>query len=159
MSDAVYTIGHSRHPWDKFLALLRRHGIVRVVDARSRPFSRFSPHFNRERMKAALEAAGIAYEWRGETLGGRPADPRFLTPDGALDRDALWGWDALQADLEAVAARAPTERQALLCAEENPATCHRRTLLTPPLVKRGLEVLHIRGDGRVEIEREPAPFL
>jgi uncharacterized protein (DUF488 family) len=156
---AIYTIGHSRHPWDKFLALLQRHDIERVIDARSRPFSRFSPQFNRERMRAALATAGIEYEWRGAALGGRPDDPRFLTPDGALDRDALWGWDALQSDLDAVAARANDERQALLCAEENPMGCHRRSLLTPPLVKRGLEVLHIRGDGRIEPERELAPFL
>ena len=155
----VYTIGHSRHPWDKFFGLLQRHGIQRVVDARSRPFSRFSPQFNRERMKAALEAAGIAYDWRGAALGGRPDDPRFLTPDGALDRDALWGWGALQSDLETIAARAPAERQALLCAEENPMSCHRRSLLTPPLIKRGLEVVHIRGDGRGEPERELAPLL
>ena len=156
---AVYTIGHSRHTWERFLALLQGHGIERVIDARSRPFSRFSPQFNRERMKTALEAAGIAYEWRGAALGGRPDDPRFLTRDGALDRDALWGWEALQSDLAAVAQRAPAERQALLCAEENPMTCHRRSLLTPPLVKRGLEVLHIRGDGRLEPERELAPLL
>jgi len=156
---AVYTIGHSRHPLDKFLGLLQRHGIRRVIDARSRPFSRFSPHFNRERLKVALAAAGIDYEWRGATLGGRPDDPRFLSPDGALDRDALWGWDALQSGLDAVAARAGEERQALLCAEEDPTTCHRRSLLTPPLVKRGFEVLHIRGDGRLEPERDLAPFL
>jgi uncharacterized protein (DUF488 family) len=155
----VYTIGHSRHPWDKFLALLQRHGIQRVVDARSRPFSRFNPHFNRDRMKAALAAAGIAYDWRGEALGGRPTDPRFLGSDGALDREALWGWDVLQTGLEEVASRASAERQALLCAEENPMTCHRRSLLTPPLLKRGLDVLHIRGDGRIEPERELPPFL
>ena len=120
---AVYTIGHSRHPWDRFLALLQRHEIERVIDARSRPFSRFCPHFNRERLKAALDAAGIVYEWRGGALGGRPEDPRFLRPDGALDRDALWSWDALQSDLDAVATRAGAERQALLCAEEVDRAC------------------------------------
>jgi uncharacterized protein (DUF488 family) len=154
----VYTIGHSRHGWEHFLALLKQHRIARVVDARSRPFSRFNPQFNRERMRAALADAGIAYDWRGEALGGRPDDARFLR-DGALNLDALWKWPPLLADIETVAARASGERQALLCAEENPDQCHRRSLLTPPLVKRGIEVLHIRGDGRLEPENKPIPLL
>ena len=102
---------------------------------------------------------GIEYEWRGEALGGRPDDPKFLTEGGALDLDALWRWAPLVADLDRVASRAPGERQALLCAEENPKQCHRRVLLTPPLVKQGLEVLHIRGDGRLELEKDPALLL
>jgi uncharacterized protein (DUF488 family) len=155
----VYTIGHSRHRWEHFLALLKQHRIARVVDARSRPFSRFNPHFNRERLRGALAEAGIAYDWRGEALGGRPDDLRFLREGGALDLDALWRWPPLVADLETVAARASDERQALLCAEENPLQCHRRFLLTPPLVNRGIEVLHIRGDGRLEPEKELAPLL
>jgi uncharacterized protein (DUF488 family) len=156
---SVYTIGHSRHKWEHFLVLLKQHGVARVVDARSRPFSRFNPQFNRERMRAALAEAGIEYEWRGEALGGRPDDPQFVTETGALDLDKLWRWSPLVADLDRVAARAPDERQALLCAEENPKQCHRRVLLTPPLVKRGLDVLHIRGDGRLEAETELAPLL
>jgi len=38
---ALYTIGHSNHPAEVFLALLRRHGIGRVLDVRSRPYSRW----------------------------------------------------------------------------------------------------------------------
>jgi hypothetical protein len=32
-------------------------------------------------------------------------------------------------------------------------------LLTPPLVRRGIEVKHIRGDGRIEPERDFATLL
>jgi uncharacterized protein (DUF488 family) len=32
----------------------------------------------------------------------------------------------------------------LLCAEENPALCHRKTLITPDLIAMGLRVRHIR---------------
>lgn len=156
---SVYTIGHSRHKWEHFLTLLKQHEVELVVDTRSRPFSRFNPHFNRERLRNALAEAGIGYEWRGEALGGRPDDPLFHRADGGLDLDALWQWPTLQRDLNEIAARADSRRQALLCAEEDPMRCHRRFLLTPPLMKSGLEVLHIRGDGRLQPERELAPLL
>ena len=45
---SLLTIGHSKHPIEKFLELLRQHGVEVLVDARSQPFSRFSPHFSRK---------------------------------------------------------------------------------------------------------------
>jgi len=39
----IWTVGHSNHPADRFLALLQQHGIETVVDVRSQPYSRFSP--------------------------------------------------------------------------------------------------------------------
>ena len=54
-------------------------------------------------------------------------------------------------DLDRVMAEA-VRPVAILCAEEDPLRCHRRFLLTPPLVQRGAAVLHIRGDGRIESE-------
>jgi hypothetical protein len=45
---------------------------------------------------------------------------------------------------------------ALMCGEEDPAHCHRRLLVGRVLVERGHEVLHIRGDARVETEPEIA---
>ena len=32
--------------------------------------------------------------------------------------------------------------------------CHRRFLLTPPLAEQGANVVHIRGDGRLQPEEE-----
>jgi uncharacterized protein (DUF488 family) len=42
----LFTIGHSNHPIEHFLELLRRHGIEAIADVRSRPYSRFVPHFS-----------------------------------------------------------------------------------------------------------------
>jgi uncharacterized protein (DUF488 family) len=38
----------------------------------------------------------------------------------------------------------------LLCGEEDPAHCHRRLLIGRVLSERGHNMLHIRGDGRIE---------
>ena len=71
----IFTIGHSNHAPETFLALLRQHGLVTLVDVRSAPYSRYAPHFNRGDLDALLSRANITYIWAGESLGGRPADP------------------------------------------------------------------------------------
>lgn len=155
-SRTIYTLGHSRHPLAAFLALLRDHQIDLVADTRGQPYSRYNPQFNRAPFERALREAGLGYLWVGDALSGRPRDPRFRGPDGAV----LWG--ELQSApefverLEEVAALARGRRLALVCAEEDPRRCHRRFLLTPALVARGVEVLHVRGDGRVESESDIA---
>jgi hypothetical protein len=47
-------------------------------------------------------------------------------------------------------------RVALMCGEEDPAHCHRRLLVARVLIERRHEVLHIRGDGRVESDGDVA---
>jgi len=37
-------------------------------------------------------------------------------------------------------------------AEEDPARCHRHGLVTPALLQRQADVVHIRGDGRLQPE-------
>src|ERR1700684_3999581 len=58
---AVFTVGHSNRTWSDFLALLRAHGIQRVVDVRSIPRSRHNPQFNREVLSRKLRSARIGY--------------------------------------------------------------------------------------------------
>ncbi len=41
-----------------------------------------------------------------------------------------------------------------MCAEEDPSRCHRRLLITRTLVRRGVDVRHVRGTGAVESEAE-----
>ena len=75
MGDTVFTIGHSTHPQERFIALLRQHGITALCDVRSKPYSRMNPQFNREELEEALLAHGIAYRFLGEELGARSDDP------------------------------------------------------------------------------------
>ena len=56
----IYTIGHSKHPIERFIALLKEHGIEAVADVRSMPYSRFNPQFNRKALQQALAEARIA---------------------------------------------------------------------------------------------------
>jgi uncharacterized protein (DUF488 family) len=152
----VHTLGHSRHTIERFIELAKSHGVDLIVDVRGQPFSRFDPHFNRERFKTALTAAGIGYEWRGEALSGRPKSREFYGPDGGVLWEKLQSWPALHAGLDEVLDLAHGASIALVCAEEDPLNCHRRFLLTAPLERLGAEVVHIRSDGRTETEAEVA---
>lgn len=72
----IFTIGHSNHNLERFLGLLEGYEIETLVDIRSNPFSRFSPHFNQPALKAAVEGLGLLYLYMGDGLGGnRPTLP------------------------------------------------------------------------------------
>ncbi|HEY7328895.1 MAG TPA: DUF488 family protein, partial [Gemmataceae bacterium] len=47
---SLFTIGHSNHPLDRFLALLVQHEIEALVDIRRFPGSRKHPHFSRDNL-------------------------------------------------------------------------------------------------------------
>ena len=43
-----------------------------IADVRSRPYSRFVPHFSKERLARLLEDEGLGYLHLGRELGGKP---------------------------------------------------------------------------------------
>lgn len=151
---SVLTIGHSKHPIDRFLGLLRQHGVEALVDARSHPFSRFSPQFSRKPLERAICDAGIRYVFLGDALGGRPAQPECYDEHGKLDYARVERLDVYQRGIDELLDEAARLRTCVLCAEEDPSRCHRRLLITRTLVQRGVDVLHIRGSGVIEPETE-----
>lgn len=152
----IYTLGHSRHGIDAFIGLAKQHDVGTIVDVRGQPWSRFNPQFNQDTVAAAVAQAGLTYRWEGERLSGRPKDRRFYDSEGKVDWDALRQWPALADGLDELRALAETSTLALVCAEEDPLQCHRRGLLTGPLIDRGARVLHIRKDGTIESEEDIA---
>jgi uncharacterized protein (DUF488 family) len=82
---SLFTIGHSSLELDGFVKILLTHEVKIVCDVRSRPGSFRFPQFNREPLEACLALAEIQYEFLGETLGGRPSDPRAYDEDGIVN--------------------------------------------------------------------------
>jgi len=66
----IWTVGHSNHPLERFVGILKAHGIRRILDVRRFPVSRKWPHFDAESLAASLAAEGIEYVGMPE-LGGR----------------------------------------------------------------------------------------
>ena len=50
----IKTIGHSNHPIERFVDLLKAGGVKLLVDVRSMPYSRRFPQFGRERLAKSL---------------------------------------------------------------------------------------------------------
>ena len=149
----VLTIGHSNHPLEAFMGLLVRHRVTALGDVRSAPYSRFNPHFNRELLAAALKAKGIGYVYLGRELGGR-SDDRSCYEDGRIRYDRLARTDRFREGLERVVRGAAEHRVALMCAEKEPLDCHRTLLVARALDERGMKVVHILCDGRLEPHAE-----
>jgi uncharacterized protein (DUF488 family) len=148
----LYTIGHSNHGLIEFVALLQRHGVRRLVDVRSNPYSRWARHFCQVPLAEGLKAAGVDYVFMGETLGGRPSGSEFYGTDGKCDYLRRARAAEFRAGIESLLGMAADRTTAIMCAEEDPGRCHRRALIAPSLLARGVDVVHIRGDARLQPE-------
>ncbi len=148
---ALYSIGHSNVAAERLIALLEQHSIRTLCDVRSAPYSRYNPQFNREALAETLRAAGIAYRFMGDTLGGKPTDSALRTEDGALpDYARIAASPDFQRGLNQLidlGRRAPT---AFMCGEADYHGCHRHRLIAPALIERGVLVWHIMPDGSRE---------
>jgi len=151
----LYSIGHSDHATDAFIALLRRHGVTTLVDVRSQPYSRWVPAYNRETLAHTLQAAGLTYVFLGDALGGRPDRPSLY--DGEQpDYERMAATPAFRQGLTRLLALARESGVAMMCSEGDYRQCHRHMLITPHLLERGARVLHIRPDGET-VEAHPEP--
>jgi uncharacterized protein (DUF488 family) len=148
----VYTIGHSRHAAEHFVALLHTHTIERLVDVRSHPVSKWAPHFGRVALAQLLLAHAVDYVFLGDALGGRP-NGALYRDDGSVDYERRAAAPDFVIGIQQLVALSHDRRTTILCAEEDPMHCHRRLLVTPALFHAGADVVHIRGDGRLEPER------
>lgn len=143
----VFTAGHGNRSAQAFLGLLQAARIARLVDVRAMPRSRRHPHFGHGPLGVALQACGIAYDWRGRALGGlrRTADdarhPGLAEPAFRAYAEHMEG-DEFVAAARALAADAARERVCVMCAERDPAQCH-RGLVADWLVANGHVVVHL----------------
>lgn len=155
MEPALLSIGHSNHPLGAFLALLRRHSVAVLIDVRSVPASRHMPDYGRAPLDDALAGAGIGYRWMGAHLGGRPRDKGLWT--GARpDYPRIAASPGFQAAVAEVLSVQATRRVVLMCAERDPAQCHRSGLLAPAFAAAGVDVLHVLYDGQTIPQSELA---
>ena len=149
----LWTIGHSTHPLEEFLALLAQHGIEALVDIRRFPGSRKHPHFNRDNLAAALPKSGVEYHWL-EALGGRRHKQRDESPNVGLENRGFRNYadymltDEFWEGVKRLREIARQKRAAILCAEGLFWQCHRR-LVSDFLVASGVTVQHIMPSGEL----------
>jgi uncharacterized protein (DUF488 family) len=146
----LFTIGHSNQEAGEFLSVLSNQGVRTLCDVRSSPGSFRFPQFNREPLEALLAAAALRYEFIGEALGGRPADPRAYSSDGRVDYSARRKSTEFSAGIDRLEELSHGANIVVMCAEEDPLQCHRFLMICPELLERGITPVHIRRGGILE---------
>ncbi|HXM64927.1 MAG TPA: DUF488 domain-containing protein [Terriglobales bacterium] len=150
VQDTVFSIGHSTHSQERFIGLLRQHGITALCDVRSTPYSRMNSQFNREELEKALLAQGIEYRFLGKELGARSDDPRCYEA-GKVQYDRLAETTLFKYGLKRVLKGMKEGfRIVLMCAEKEPIECHRTILVARHLAALEIDVAHIHADGCLE---------
>ncbi|MDN5880879.1 MAG: DUF488 domain-containing protein [Nitrosospira sp.] len=139
----VCTIGHSTHPLDEFVSLLKTNEVSHVLDVRTVPRSRKNPQFNKETLPDSLGQVGIKYTHIPGLGGLRHAHKDSI--NGGWRNASFRGYaDYMQTPefavgVEEVMDLAAHERCALMCAEAVPWRCH-RSLIADALTLRGVRV-------------------
>lgn len=152
MNRHLFTIGYATKPLPEFIAQLQRYQISAVADVRSVPYSKVFADYHQERIQAALQRQGIRYVYLGDELGPRSPNPEHYCESGQVQFDRLMqsapfleGVERLRNGLH------KGFNIALMCAEKDPAECHRSLLIACYLQSQpGWQISHIRHDGSLE---------
>ncbi len=120
----IYSTGYEKRTVPDLEDLMKKYGIVLIVDVRSVPYTRRPDkyEFNRNQMARRF---GPAYQWKGDTLGGKhgPATEEGIRYLAGLGDTPI-----------------------LLCLEDDPLRCHRVTDIAARLLRdHGIDVVHLQG--------------
>jgi uncharacterized protein (DUF488 family) len=149
----IFTIGHSVHPFNVFVEMLRSFDIRLLADIRNFPGSKRYPHFNKENLEKALPPAGIRYVHLKALGGRRKPDPD--TKNTAWRVEAFRGYaDYMETNefkdgFKALKQLALEQVTAYMCSEAVWWSCH-RALVSDLLKSEGWLVMHIMKAGKAE---------
>jgi uncharacterized protein (DUF488 family) len=157
----LFTIGHSTHSIEEFIALLDTNGIRHLVDVRSIPKSRHVPQFNSDALAASLNAANISYTHLKD-LGGRRHSRKDSINTGWRNTSFRGYADYMATPqfaegLSALMQIADTTPTVIMCAEAVPWRCH-RSLIGDALILKGWHVRDILSAAPAA-EHKTTPFL
>ena len=154
--EILYTVGHSNQTFEEFMQLLVPHEIDCIIDVRSMPYSKYTPQFNSEQLKAHLNKHGILYAHFGNEFGARRTDCLKETEFkkkgivevkqqvnfelGVSTDNFLHGVERLKKALS------QGRHVSLMCSESDPLGCHRFSFLSRYFFEEGWDVRHIVRD-------------
>jgi uncharacterized protein (DUF488 family) len=154
--DAVFTVGHSTLPIERFIALLHAYRIRRLADVRTVPRSRRNPQFNADALASALRAETMEYVPLPSLGGLRHA--RKDSPNTGWRNQSFRGYadymqtHAFEEGLDALIRLSREQRTAIMCAEAVPWRCH-RSLVADALEVRGIPVVEILSEQSARLHK------
>lgn len=143
----AFSVGHGTASPDELLARLALGEVRRVVDIRTAPGSRRSPHLGKDQLEVWLPDSGVSYGWEPRLGGFRRPVPD--SPDTVWRNESFRGYaghlrtgDA-RAALDDLLAAAGAEPTAFLCSETVWWRCHRRLVADALVLLHGVQVGHL----------------
>ena len=146
----LYSVGHSNHSMEAFLAILDAFEIHSLVDVRSYPTSSHCPQFDQSHLESCVTQHGITYHWF-QDLGGYRKGLGGSSPNQGLHEGGFRNYAdyMLTETFRTAAGRllgiARVRTTAMMCAEKDVTRCHRQ-YLSDYLILHKAEVIHIRDE-------------
>lgn len=151
----LYSIGHSKHEFNKFLKMLKDNNIDYLLDVRSSPFSKYAETYNKDNLKDLLDQNGIVYWHMGGYFGARPEEKELYTQENYLDFEKVRAGKKFQDGVKSVLTGLNEGKNiVLMCTERDPMDCHRAIMVSKGFLDAGVNVKHILPDGSIETQKE-----
>lgn len=152
----LYTIGYATKPFAEFIAQLKEHKIDAIADVRSVPFSKVFFDYHQTALEKTLPANGIDYVFLGNELGPRSKDPDHYDGSGQVQFDRLKKSTLFEAGVKRLQSGLDKGLKiALMCAEKDPATCHRSLLVSHYFCEQfKTDIQHIDHHGELESQSQ-----
>jgi len=156
MTRALYTIGYATKPMSTFIAQLKQYDISAIADVRSVPYSKVFVEYHQEALKNTLADNGIKYVYLGDELGPRSKNPDHYDSDRQVNFDRLSQSTLFLSGIQRLHVGLKNQWCiALLCAEKDPADCHRSLLIGRALSsEQNIQLHHITHDGQLESQSD-----
>jgi len=145
MPQKIFTVGHSDLTFMRFLTLIQANNVNHIIDIRSIPYSRRAPWSNKSRLPEILKPFQIRYTYLGHKLGGKKQPIKRISKQQGISSQADYD-DGIHLLLQL----SMRDKLALLCAEGDPALCHRQHIIAQTLIDADIKVLHILKNGAIK---------
>uniref|UniRef100_UPI003F6BC37C DUF488 domain-containing protein n=1 Tax=Pseudomaricurvus sp. TaxID=2004510 RepID=UPI003F6BC37C len=146
---------YATKPIATFIEQLQRYEISAVADVRSVPFSKVFFDYHQGAIEGHLKRSGIQYVYLGDELGPRSKDDNHYDECRQVQFDRLMRAPLFQKGIERLKdGLAKGFKIGLMCAEKDPATCHRSLLIGYALKQQlGMELMHTTHHGDLETQQ------
>lgn len=147
-SKKIWTIGHSAHSFETFVAMLENFQIEVLADVRRFPGSEKFPQFSKSYFERYLPENGIKYQ-AIPLLGGK-REPKAESGNTVWQNPSFRGYadymdsNNFREGIRALSSTANHYKTAIMCAEAVWWRCH-RGLISDYLKTEGWIVMHIMG--------------
>jgi len=148
----IFSIGYEGKPIGAFIALLRQHGVERIIDVRQAPYSR-KPGFSKKPLEASLLNAGIEYVGIPE-LGTDKASRDAQKEDDDIApilKEYKIKFQNNITHYNHLKTLAREKASAIMCYEEDYRQCHRQ-VIGERLEADGFKIVHLGGDPQTALK-------